>query len=260
MNQQMILVERLETDNILYIYSLKDNITMASTTAKEEKKKNEYDTSLTACNVAMKSFAGRDKVVRMIQYGSRFLRGFLPAVGQISLGQQFNSVFLRTISDRRTYRWLNAFPTLIKLSEILNGTTSWAWGKQLHKKLLFTLYNVLILSWEIFDHVRWFAEVKWLNFERRFHWMRVSFSLFTCACIVSAIHHIEESYFKKHESEAKEKLVKRNMQKFILHILTFSHIAQLTPLKGTNLGEMLCGFCGTWTSLMDLHTLWPKMS
>ena len=226
---------------------------------KDENKRG-YDKSFSACDTVMKSFIGRDKVVRAVQYGSRFLRGFLPVVGFNNLGTQFNYIFLRTIGDRRTYRWMNAFPSLIELSAIINGTTNWAWGKEIHKKVLFTLYYVLILAWEFFDHVRWLAEVKWLNFERRFHWMRVSFSLFTAACIVSSIHHIEESYFKKHKDEKKEQLVRRNMQKFILHILTFSHIAQLTPLKGTNLGEMLCGFCGTWTSLMDLHTIWPKIN
>ena len=219
----------------------------------------DYDSSLSACNAVMTSFTGRDKVVRLVQYASRFLRGFFPVLGQNVLAQKFNNVFLRTIADRRTYRWLNAFPTLINLCEIVNGTTSWAWGKELHKKVMFTVYSSLILLFEIFDHVRWFAEVKWLNFERRLHWMRVSFSFFTLACIVSALHHLEETYFKHHENNAKKQLARRSMKKFTLHILTFSHVAEMTPLVGTNLGEMLCGFCGTWTSLMDLHLLWPKL-
>ena len=181
-----------------------------------------YDSSLSACNAVMTSFTGRDKVVRLVQYASRFLRGFFPVLGQKGLAQKFDNVFLRTIADRRTYRWLNAFPTLINLCQIINGTTSWAWGKELHKKVMFTLYSSLILLFEIFDHGRWFAEVKWLNFERRLHWMRVSFSFFTLACIVSALHHLEETYFKHHENNAKKQLARRSMKKFTLHILTFS--------------------------------------
>ena len=224
-----------------------------------DKDRTEYDSSLSACKAVMTSFTGRDKVVRLVQYASRFLRGFFPVIGQNILAQKFNNIFLRTIADRRTYRWLNAFPTLINLYQIVDGTTSWAWGKDLHKKVMFTLYSSLILLFEIFDHVRWLAEVKWFNFERRLHWMRVSFSFFTLACIVSALHHIEETYFKRHENNAKKEVARRSMKKFTLHILTFSHIAEVTPLVGTNVGEMLCGFCGTWTSLMDLHSLWPKL-
>ena len=148
------------------------------------------------------------------------LRGFFPVLGQIQCFAWYTrsstNVFLRTIADRRTYRWLNAFPTLINLCEIVNGTTSWAWGKELHKKVMFTVYSSLILLFEIFDHVRWFAEVKWLNFERRLHWMlkSVSFSFFTLACIVSALHHLEETYFKHHENNAKKQLARRSMKKF----------------------------------------------
>ena len=211
-----------------------------------------YATAPSSLQVLFKTFTGRDKLLRAIQYGLRAIRG----VSQL-LGTQFppvlQQVMLRLIASRRTYRWLSFFPALVSLQAIFNGEETWAWGTAVHKKAMYASTKALILAWQNLDKVRWLCETRVLDFEKRFYWMRASFGLFTIACGLTAAHHAEEILFKKHDDLAKQTQSRKNLYKFLMHVLTFGHISSVIPSH-----DFVCGVLGMSTASMDLLDMWPS--
>ena len=210
-----------------------------------------YATSPASLQVLFKTFNGRDKLIRLVQYGMRFLRG----VSQV-LGTKFpdvlQQILSRTTADRRTFRWLNFFPTLVNLQAIFYGDEHCPWGVQLHKRILYASTKILLLVWETLDKIRWLCETRVLDFEKRFYWMRVSFGLFTVACGLTAAHHAEESFLKTHDDPAKEIRSRKLFYKFLMHVFTFGHVSSAIPSH-----DIICGILGMSTAGMDVLDLWP---
>lgn len=132
------------------------------------------------------------------------------------------------------------------------------WGEEW--RAAFVVSKGLFLGFAFTDHYRYFQTIKWTKPGPLAPMKRLSIGMLMYSNVVEAAYRLSSllgaSGTPRRDDaghEAARAKHRRGLVRCVLHIVTFAHISEICR---TN--DALCGILGVATSLMDLHTAWPK--
>ena len=224
--------------------------------------------SLPAAAQFLAKYGGKDKMIRIVQYGARAVRSLLLDDANKWSYDKVQKLMVVTMEGRRTFRWFSLVPFLSQLRSLLDKDTQLSMPR--HEWCLLVVSKVSMILWNIFDHVRWLQQITWaptntLLLGDAARMKRVSFSFFALANIATLALHLPrwvgssavtrtDGSDEDQASLRKKKLAaRRTCFKAWLMVLQCLHISEWVEC-----GDLVCGGAGVVTSVMDCVDLWPK--
>ena len=117
------------------------------------------DASLPAAAAFLSKFGGKDKMIRIVQYGMRALRSLLTAEGMRWYYDKVQKLMVVTMEGRRTFRWFSFVAVVVQLRALLRGGARAAASPR--EWALQVLSKVCMVLWNLFDHLRWLQQISW---------------------------------------------------------------------------------------------------
>ena len=111
--------------------------------------------TLAKLDTVLKSTVGRDKVAKIVHYGSRGVAGLLTAPGSEFWHKKFRKLFVTIMEARRCNRWLSSLGVILALRR-----KECPWGED--RRLLFVTQQLSMVMWNAVDHIRWLQKATWL--------------------------------------------------------------------------------------------------
>eukprot|EP00938_MAST-03A_sp_MAST-3A-sp1_P003994 g3994.t1 len=208
----------------------------------------------------LKTYQGKDKMLRCVQYLCRFNRGWMESrTGDLVLGQSVEmiksknwSLFKVLMNARRAFRWFGSIPSILALYRLVK-TDSCAWGEK--NVILFTLNKIFMVLFPLIDHYRFFILAKWTKRHTQAQVRNVAFAFLCMAQICKSVAMI------RLRSETKDRKKRQQYEwdftKAFLGVVCIAHVSEFPILRHfTN--ELLCGISGSVHSAMDVYDVWRK--
>mmetsp|Transcript_7624 Transcript_7624/g.27947 ORF Transcript_7624/g.27947 Transcript_7624/m.27947 type:complete len:324 (-) Transcript_7624:318-1289(-) len=192
---------------------------------------------LRSFNAVAQTCEGRDKIVRLFQYGSRLVMGL--TVRSMASGSRPADVnilarrLMVALSDvRRTYRWGKELPVLLAVPKALEVSDR-------TERLLDVAQKVTLLMYFVIDHIAW---LKRARYGVRWGLDTIQLGL-KCFMLSSVFGTLLGAKRKSSLSTVRNGLL----------AFQAAHIS-----KWRESSDVLVGLAGIVTSIMDLSPLWPE--
>lgn len=207
------------------------------------------DFSLTGINGVLAKAEGRDKLGRVVQYGTRAIVGFVSLANApkgsalMELSERAEDVMKGLSSARRVNRWGKEIPVLQQIPAVLRN-------KNIVDMVLELGAKVTLATFLINDHIAWLKNVKIIKSGRNSA-AHVRFALrwFCVSNFLSAIINIKKL---ANEDESKRGNL---LQTILKHMLLVIQTAHLGKIRQTH--DSFVGVCGVLSSCIDLKAQWP---
>ena len=234
--------------------------------------------SLPATAQFLAKYGGKDKMIRIVQYGARALRSLLVGDANKWSYDKVQKLMVATMEGRRTFRWFSFVPFLSQLRVLLDNSTDSTMSQ--FEWWLLVISKVSMILWNIFDHVRWLQQITWAPTNTTLlgdasRSRRVAFSFFAIANVATFALNLPrwvgDSAVTRAVDQAvtlstpgadctdddqvrnKKLAARRACFKAWLMVLQCLHISEWLEC-----GDLVCGGAGVVTSVMDCVDLWPK--
>ena len=221
-------------------------------------------TSLTSWHTFLNKTSHRDKLGKIVHYGSRGAVGLIGnivsllsnqqsvvAIGLLSLQSKFRTVFKNVMTARRCVRWLTGTGLMLQLME--------GWDTL---SLRLKAIKCFMLTWVLSDHFRWLQQNKLIGGDQAFT-RNFGFSFACASWGLAAYHHTSilmayKAPNRETASETKKRIANQNKTKRAivrntLGCISAAHISQLFIHS-----EAICGFFGSFTAAFDMYELFPR--
>ena len=214
---------------------------------------------------------GRDKVLKLLQYGARFLR---TAVTDKVLLDRLNGLFAASRDARKMFRLaksINEYDTITKLlpNSTLDSTT---------KTLQLLTRSAFFVYW-IFDNLGMLSTMKVVKFEAKV-WSRPAMTAWLIAILFSLIQLVRSllssyaqesqlrsaSVAKGSEKEISEKLEQLLSTRRVTYLNIIKNLGDVMPaatgseipqrIVGKSFPERWCGFGGALSAAISCYQAW----
>jgi hypothetical protein len=208
------------------------------------------------CKV-LKTYQGKDKMLRCVQYFCRFNRGWMESsAGASILGQSGEiiksknwSMFKVLMNARRSFRWFQSIPSILALYRLVKSDC--VWGEK--NVVLFTLNKIFMVLFPLIDHYRFFILAKWTNRHTQAQVRNVAFGFLCMAQICKSVAMLRLR--SETSDRAKREKYEWDFAKAFLGVVCIAHVSEFPILRHfTN--EVLCGLSGSVHSAMDVYDAW----
>jgi len=209
----------------------------------------------------LEGHAGRDKVVRLLQYASRFTGWWLINNNNAEWGKRFQSVESTSSLARKYFRLLKS------ISHLQTALRSYAQETDSIVKFTTVIQNLCLAMWLYYDHIILAAKVGIVKMDvsvqtRRSNtvWLLAMIAgIFKSLYLLQITQQLVKSTQKQ---ETLESLRKRQTE----YILEFFRNSFDVPIPLTNLNKAvsdaiptgIVGICGTISSLIGVYQVWSK--
>ena len=180
---------------------------------------------------------GRDKVAKVVHYGSRGVAAVFADLGMKEGETKFRALYRPIMEARRAHRWLTSTGVILKLY-----ADKCPWGEE--RRGLFVTSSVLMICWHLVDHIRWLQKATWLPGDEA-RSRRISFTFFMLASAVALYHHLTD---KEYQDKLKNRL------QIVKNACTVAATAHIGEAFMTH--EAVGGFGGMIAALIDIYNLW----
>jgi len=207
----------------------------------------------------LENSAGRDKIVRLLQYGSRFLAWWLLNNNQPNLSKKFSNLEAHSSISRKVFRLLKSLSHLQAAAksfneeddDIVRGTT--------------VIQNLALAIWLYFDQFIWAAKIGLIQKDITTHTYRanVAWLIAMIAGIIKSLYLLRTTRELAHSTQ-KAELFRRRQIDYLLELLR--NVFDL-PIPLTGLSKKaadiiptgVVGFCGTISSIIGIQQVWSKI-
>lgn len=209
------------------------------------------DLTLNNIIVFLNKSEARDKLARIVQFGSRGLVGATTellglADPRVRLVNGRASNLMSTLAlARRSHRWCKEFPVIQQIPASLKIADPIS-------MVLDTAQKVTLATFLIVDHYGWLKQAKVLNGKAQDTiWFGLKF--FMVSNMISTVYN---AYKLKNTDESKVEERKKLRLLVLKHAMMSIQIAHVSNTRKTS--DFLVGILGVITSIMDAKEQWPK--
>lgn len=209
------------------------------------------DLTLSNIIVFLNKSEARDKLARIVQFGSRGLVGATTellglADPRVRLVNGRASNLMSTLAlARRSHRWCKEFPVIQQIPASLKIADPIS-------MVLDTAQKVTLATFLIVDHYGWLKQAKVLNGKAQDTiWFGLKF--FMVSNMISTVYN---AYKLKNTDESKVEERKKLRLLVLKHAMMSIQIAHVSNTRKTS--DFLVGILGVITSIMDAKEQWPK--
>jgi len=212
----------------------------------------------------LEATAGRDKIVRLMQYGSRFLAWYLLINNNKSpVAKKLESLEAHSSMARKVFRLFKSF------SFLQNAAKAYVEESDVVVKSTTVIQNLCLAVWLIYDHIIWAGKLNLIQTDIKAH-ARTSNSFWMTSMImavIKGIYLIQQTQQLANETSKPETLESlRKRQLSFLEELLRNAIDIPIPLTGLSekaasaIPSGIVGLCGAVTSVIGIHQVWAKIT
>eukprot|EP01117_Protostelium_nocturnum_P002313 TRINITY_DN12977_c0_g1_i1.p1 TRINITY_DN12977_c0_g1~~TRINITY_DN12977_c0_g1_i1.p1 ORF type:complete len:264 (+),score=71.25 TRINITY_DN12977_c0_g1_i1:101-793(+) len=210
----------------------------------------------------LETVAGRDKIVRLFQYSSKFLAWWLVNNNRLDSSKKFSSVESSASIARKVFRLLKS------LGHLQTAKSSWEKEKDLVVKFTTVAQNLFLAAWLYYDHILLFNKIglisrdtKPVSKKSNTFWL-----LAMIMAIVRAAYYIHDTQNTARNATKPETLesIRQRQTEYSLELVKNVidlpiPLSGLSPRFASVFPSGLVGLCGTVSSFIGVHQVWGKI-
>ncbi|PRP83577.1 hypothetical protein PROFUN_09126 [Planoprotostelium fungivorum] len=210
----------------------------------------------------MDTTAGRDKIVRLLQYSSRFFGWWLVNNNRLDLAKKFSSIEAHASMARKVFRLFKS------IAHLQTAAKTWMQETDTVVSLTTVIQNLSLAIWLYYDHVIWAHKLGLIQrdlapLSRKSNTFWLIAMLCGIAKATYLIHITQQLAHTTTKADMVESLRKRQSEfslELVRNLLDLPiPVTSLSPRLAAVFPTGLVGLCGTLSSLIGIHQVWSKI-
>jgi len=202
---------------------------------------------------------GRDKICRLLQYGSKFLGWWMLFHNRTDLVKKFASLETSSSMARKVFRLAKSiafFQTALK---------AWIGENDVVVKITTVIQNVSLGLWLIYDHIIWATKLGLIttNVEAHSRKSNIFWFISMITAIVRNLYLLQQTQLLSTGYKQDTNELKRRQNEYLLDLMRNCldlpiPITALSKTANKAIPTGIVGLCGTISSLIGIHQVWSK--